>query len=85
MAVNALGIAFLAMGALSLGALLVSGGPLEGLFLPAVLGASGVGAFASNMLRLPRWAKEREEQMKYIAGRASALIGAKSEAEDPGT
>jgi hypothetical protein len=79
MALNAMGIACLAMGAISFAALLVSGGLPQGIFMPAVLGASGVGAFASNMLRLPRWAKQREEQMEYIAGRASALIAAKSE------
>ncbi|HEX7090101.1 MAG TPA: hypothetical protein VF192_08185 [Longimicrobiales bacterium] len=35
----------------------------------------GVGAFVLNAVRLPRWAREREAQMEYIADRALALIG----------
>lgn len=44
--------------------------------LVVLLIASLVGAFAlaMNALRLPRWAREREEQMEHIAARARALI-----------
>ena len=34
----------------------------------------GAGAFAYNALRQPRWAREREQQMKDIAERTRALI-----------
>ena len=34
----------------------------------------GGGALASNLLRLPRWAHEREGQMEYLAGRVGALL-----------
>lgn len=34
----------------------------------------GTGAFARNALTLPRWARERDAQMEYIAERARALI-----------
>jgi len=34
----------------------------------------GSGTLASNVLSLPRWAREREEQMEYIAGRVAAFL-----------
>ena len=39
------------------------------------LGGMGAGAFAYNALRLPRWARLREQQMKDIAERTRTLIG----------
>jgi hypothetical protein len=36
--------------------------------------AMGFFALASNAMRLPRWADEREEQMEHIAARARSLI-----------
>jgi len=60
------------------------GGVLMGLFSLAsgdgILAALsfiliGAGVFAFNALRLPRWARQREEQMEYIAGRAQAIVG----------
>ena len=45
--------------------------------LPAILGMVIGGAFmASSVVRLPRWAREREEQMEYIAARVGTLVGA---------
>ena len=41
----------------------------------ALMGAT---ALATNALRLPRWASEREEQMEHIAARARTLIRADS-------
>lgn len=40
------------------------------------------GAWAANVIRLPRWANEREQQMEYIANRAKALIGAATHDDD---
>jgi len=34
----------------------------------------GVGAFVFNALRLPRWVRLREQQMKEVAERTRALI-----------
>ena len=42
----------------------------------------GGGALASNLLRLPRWAHEREGQMEYLAGRVGALLGETAQGEE---
>ena len=42
--------------------------------IPTLMTLAGAGTLAANMLRLPRWARRREEQMEYIAGRATALL-----------
>lgn len=44
------------------------------LVLPMAFATAGVGALASNMLQLPRWAREREQQMEHIAQRARTLL-----------
>jgi len=46
------------------------------LLLPGAFALLGGGAVASNLLRLPRWAAEREHQMEHIATRARALLEA---------
>jgi hypothetical protein len=62
--------------ALLMSIVFVARGELSGdLAVPLLMGMMGASAFAANMLRLPRWAREREEQMDYIAERARALIG----------
>ena len=45
----------------------------------------GGGALLPNVLRLPRWAREREGQMEDIASRTRALIGEHPQGEDSGT
>lgn len=42
--------------------------------IPALFMLAGGGTLAANLLRLPRWADERERQMEHIAGRARALL-----------
>lgn len=46
----------------------------EDLVVLLVLSAMGAAILAFNSLHLPRWAREREEQMNYIAARARTLI-----------
>jgi hypothetical protein len=49
--------------------------------LPIILnGAVSVAAFASNALRLPRWARAREAQMEHVIDRARELIQSDSPA-----
>jgi hypothetical protein len=48
----------------------------DDLYLPLFFGAMGGAALAFNAMRLPGWARERDEQMDYIVARARALIGA---------
>ena len=43
--------------------------------VPLFFALFGIGAFGANVIGLPRWAKEREQQMEYIASRAKALVG----------
>jgi len=47
-----------------------------------MLGLGGA-AWALSLFRLPRWAREREEQMDHIATVAQALIGSEPKGEDP--
>jgi len=44
------------------------------LVLPVLMAAVGGGTLVANAIRLPRWARKREEQMEYIAGRVGALL-----------
>jgi len=71
---NALGAASLATGAVAAGSLLVTGGVAEALFVPFVVTAYGVAAFATNLVRLPRWADERRRQMDYIAAKFTSIM-----------
>jgi len=76
----AVGAVFLFM-ALIMAVAMISKGKIGlELLLPGLFGLAGGGALASNFLRLPRWADERERQMDHIAGRARALL-----AEPPST
>lgn len=43
--------------------------------LPTLMTLAGMLMVGSTVLSQPRWAREREEQMAYIAGRVQALIG----------
>jgi len=84
MEANIMGAAFLAMAAITVGASLMKGGATDAFFMAGVFGSMGAGVFAFNALRLPRWARERDEQFELIAGRARALTAATAEGEDPG-
>jgi len=84
MALNTIGAAGLTLG-LSLVTLFV----LEdlgraALVIPMLMAVIGGGALASNVLRLPRWAREREGQMECIAGRVAALLEERPQGEESG-
>ena len=51
-----------------------AGNPTKTLMILGVFGGMSVMAFASNIIRLPRWARERERQMEAIAERAVKLL-----------
>jgi len=78
MALNRMGGFAIVMGLVTGYAPLLSG---HSLALPGMvaLGGIGVGAIAYNALRLPRWARLREQQMKEVAERTRALLGAAPE------
>lgn len=67
---NVLGGAFLMFGALSA----VAGSTARAVPAAIVLAAIGLGAFAANLVRLPRWARKREQQMAYLADWTQALL-----------
>jgi hypothetical protein len=72
-ALAAIGIGWIAIALFSIAGGLFGGGVSE--ILKGIgFGAFGAGAFAFNVIRLPRWAREREEQMEYIASRVAALL-----------
>ncbi len=41
---------------------------------PMFIAGVGAATLAYHMIGLPRWAREREDQMEHIAGRAAALL-----------
>jgi hypothetical protein len=62
--------------------LLSKGRLAEAVFIPLIFGGGGVAALTTTALGLPRWANEREEQMEYIAARASTLLESAPDADD---
>ena len=80
MALNRIGVTALAMGLILLTMFLTTGpSPVRLEFVMMLLVGIGGGALASNLLSLPRWAREREGQMEYLAGRVGALLGEPSQ------
>ncbi len=76
----------LALGLILLTLLLTTGvSPVRLELFTMLLVGIGGGALASNVLSLPRWAREREGQMEYIAGRVRALVGERSQGDESGT
>lgn len=81
---NRMGVAGLALATILLVLSVLAGDLLtvRGLVLPLLFAGMGGGTLASNFLSLPAWAREREGQMDYIAGRARALIGEPPQEEE---
>lgn len=76
LALGAAGLAGLLLAVPVVAITLVTGGVGENLLGPVMMGSAGASALAWNALRLPPWAREREQQMEYIASRATALLTA---------
>ena len=77
---NRMGAFGLVMALVWLVVLFLSGALPDAAFVPLLLAAMGGAALASNALRLPGWAQEREAQMEHVAARARELLGALPEA-----
>ena len=83
-ALNWMGVASLAAGLIMLTMFLTGGSSPVRMELAMIwLMGIGGGALASNLLRLPRWAHEREGQMEYLAGRVGALLGERPQDQFP--
>ncbi len=75
-ALNRVGVAGLAMGLILLTMFLTTGpSPVRLELVMMLLVGMGGGALATNIVSLPRWARDREGQMEYLAGRVEALLG----------
>ena len=76
LAMNRMGVAGLAMGLILLTMFLTTGpSPVRLELVMMLLVGMGGGALATNIVSLPRWARDREGQMEYLAGRVEALLG----------
>ena len=73
LALNRMGGFGIAMGLFVGLGLSLGGEPLAALPGALALGGTGLGALVANALRLPRWARRREQQMKDVAERTHAL------------
>ncbi|MDH3206003.1 MAG: hypothetical protein OEO79_05290 [Gemmatimonadota bacterium] len=60
--------------AVALTIVLALDGRMDELAGPLFLALAGGAALVSNLLTLPPWVRERERQMDYVAGRATALL-----------
>ncbi|HSJ15055.1 MAG TPA: hypothetical protein VK939_11605 [Longimicrobiales bacterium] len=80
--INAVGAVVLAGGAAIMGATALAGAPeVAG---SVVLALCGAGAILSNLVRLPRWARQRDRQMKHIEAQVRSII-AEGAGPDPDT
>ncbi|HEX3866041.1 MAG TPA: hypothetical protein VHV78_04780, partial [Gemmatimonadaceae bacterium] len=78
---NDLGMALNGLGTLTGGMALligtvvaVSGQPGKALLVLGMFGGMSLAAFGANLVRLPRWAREREKQLEAIAEHTVKLL-----------
>jgi hypothetical protein len=71
---NAIGVTALLAGIATFGSLLMSGEPGQAMFVSSLFGAAGAGTLIANAVRLPRWARQRQDQMAHIAQRAAQIV-----------
>lgn len=66
-ALNGFGILLGGMSVLTSTAVAAAGKPEKALVVLGVFGGMALAAFVKNLIRSPRWAREREQQMKFVA------------------
>jgi hypothetical protein len=71
---NGFAVLMAAMSAITSGAVVAAGKPEKALAVLGMFGGMGLFAFAANLVRLPRWARERERQMEAIAEHAVKVL-----------
>jgi hypothetical protein len=74
MALNGLAVITGGMGLLMGAVVAAAGKPEKALVVLAMFGGIAFAAFGANLLRVPRWARERERQMEAIAEHAVKLL-----------
>jgi len=73
-ALNALSVVMGVMATLMGAVVTAAGKPGKALIVLGMFGGMAVAAFGANLLRLPRWAREREHQMEAIAEHTVKLL-----------
>ena len=74
MALNVVGSVTGVMSVLMGAVVAASGQPEKALLILGMFGGMSLAAFGANLLRLPRWARQREQQMEAIAEHAVKLL-----------
>ena len=73
-ALNALSVVMGVMATLMGAVVTAAGKPGKALIVLGMFGGMSLAAFVANVIRLPRWARERERQMEAIAEHAVKLL-----------
>jgi len=73
-ALNGLGVVLGGMSVLMTALVAAAGKPGKALVVLGMFGGMSLFAFGANLVRLPRWARERERQMQAIAEHAVKLL-----------
>jgi hypothetical protein len=74
LALNGLGVLLGGMSVLMSAVIAATGKPEKALVVIGLFGGMALAAFGVNLVRLPRWAREREQQMEAIAEHAVKLL-----------
>ncbi len=75
---NALGLVLGGMAVLMGAIIAANGKPGKSLVIVGMFGGMALAAWAANLIRLPRWARERERQMEALAEDAVKLLSGTS-------
>ena len=73
-ALNGLSVVLSAMSVLFGAVVAAAGKPEKALIIFGLFGGMSLFAFGANLIRLPRWARERERQMETLAEHAVKLL-----------
>jgi hypothetical protein len=76
-ALNGLGVLLAGMSVLMAAVVAAAGKPEKALAVLGMFGGMALFAFGANLVRLPRWARERERQMEAIAEHAVRLLSSR--------
>lgn len=73
-ALNVLGVVTGAMAVLMGAVVTLAGKPDKAMVVASMFGGMALLAFGANVIRVPRWARERERQLEDLANRAVKLL-----------
>src|SRR5262245_62033326 len=73
-ALNGFGVMMSVMSVIFGAVVTAAGKPEKAIIVVGMFGGMGLASFATNLIRLPAWARERKRQMEEIAERAVKLL-----------